>query len=212
LPPPFDNGSKEWGYGLDGSITADPVQLGRTAGFVTQTGEVFFVDIPTGSGLGRARISGGLATNPVTDGAFMYIASLDQSIYAFAPGDSTWLWRYRTDAPLTTQPAWHGGVLYAHVASEGLLAFDVGQDALNGGRFGEQLWANQAVEGEVVSIRDDELVVWDGANATLVDRVSGDIIARIALPRIKKLIPSEFADGDLYALADNGLLAKFSPR
>lgn len=212
LPPPFDEGAREWGYGLEGAITSKPVQLGRTAGIVTQAGEVFFVDIPTGSGLGRSRISGGMSTDPVTDGELMFVASLDQSIYAFSPADSTWLWRYRTDAPLKTQPAWHGGVLYVHVDSEGLVAFDVSRAARDANRFGARLWANNSVSGEVVAVRSDELVVWDGEHATLIDRVAGDVLSRVALPRITRLIASDFVDGDLYALADNGLLAKFSPR
>lgn len=210
LPPPFDDGAKEWAYALDGSIAADPVNIGSAAGFVTQAGEVFFVDIPSGSGISRAHISGGLRTNPVTDGKRMYVASLDQSIYAFTPGGNTWLWRYRTDAPLTEQPYWNDGVLYCHVKSEGMIAFDVADDALDRGAFGAPLWKNPDVTGEVVATHNRDLVVWDGTNATLVDHDTGDILARVKLPRITRLIAAD--NGDLYALADNGLLSKFSPR
>ncbi len=210
LPPPFDDGAKEWAYALDGTIEADPVRMGATAGFVTQAGEVFFVDIPSGKGISWARISGGMATDPVTDGERMYVASLDQSIYAFRPGDSTWIWRYRTDAPITQQPFWADGVLYCQIRSEGLVAFDVGDNALDSGAFGHPLWKNPDVTGVVVTTRNDDLVVWDGSNATLIDHATGDVIAAFKLPGISRLIPGP--DEDLYALADNGLLIKFSPR
>ncbi len=210
LPPPFDDGAKEWAYGLDGTIEADPVRIGSTAGFVTQAGEVFFVDIPSGKGISWAQISGGMRTDPVTDGQRMFVASLDQSIYAFAPGDSTWLWRYRTDAPLTEQPYWADGVLYCHIKSEGMVAFDVSSEALDNGTFGEPLWKNPDVTGEVVASHHHDLVVWDGSNATLIDHATGDVLAKISLPRISRLIPGD--NEDLYALAENGLLIKFSPR
>jgi len=212
LPPPFDDGNKEWAYGLEGAITAAPVQIGQTAGFVTQAGEVFFVDIPTGSGVGRAKISGGLASNPVTDGSLMFVASLDQSIYAFAPSGGTWIWRERTASPLRDQPTVHDGMLYCAVPGEGLVAFDVSEGARAGNRLGERVWVAPDLAGSVVAIRAGELVVWDGSHATLVDRVAGDVLSRVHLPRITRLVPSEFVDGDLYALAENGLVAKFSPR
>jgi len=212
LPPPFDDGAKEWGYLLDGAVNAAPVRLDRNAGVVTQTGEVFFVDIPTGSGNGRARISGGMATDPVTNGTYMFVASLDQSIYAFAPGASTYRWRYRTDAPLRSQPTYFDDALYVHAASEGLIAFDVSEEADIAGRLGEVLWKNKDAAGQVVAVRSDELVVWDGKTATLIDRVGGDTITSIALPKIERLIPSAMQDGDLYAVAKNGAIIKFSPR
>lgn len=212
LPPPFDSGNKEWGYGLDGAITANPVLLGRAAGLVTQAGEVFFVDIPTGSGIGRARISGGMATHPVTDGQRMFVASLDQSIYAFEPGSSTWLWRERTAAPLTIQPTLHEGVLYCAVPGEGLVAFSVSDSDLIAGRFGQRRWIAPGLLGTVVTVRTRDLVLWDGSNAVVVDRATGDVITRARLPRFTRLVASSTSGGDLYAIADNGLLAKFSPR
>lgn len=212
LPPPFDSGRKEWGYLIDGSITADPVLIGQTAGLVTQAGEVFFVDIPTGSGVGRGRISGGMATSPVTDGRLMYAASLDQSIYAFSTQGGPWLWRYRTASPLRSQPTWHDGVLYCHVPDEGLIAFDVSEEAQASGRMGEQRWANPELRGSVIAVRSGRLVVWDGQNAAIVDPATGDVIASVVLPRFTRLQTSAFVDGDLFALADNGLLARFSPR
>ncbi len=212
LPPPFDDGAKAWGYLLDGGINAAPVRLGRTAGVDTQAGEVFFVDIPTGSGHGRARISGGMATDPVTNGTYMFVASLDQSIYAFAPGNSTYRWRYRTDAPLRSQPTYFDDALYVHIDSEGLVAFDVSEQADNAGRLGEVLWKNPDATGQVVAVRSDELVVWNGKTATLIDRVGGDTITAISLPKIDRLIPSTMQDGDLYAVSRGGAIIKFSPR
>jgi len=212
LPPPFDSGAKQWGYLLEGAIQAAPVRMGRTAGIVTQTGEVFFVDIPSGSGRGRARISGRMATDPVTDGDTMYVASLDQSIYAFEPNSSTYRWRYRTDAPLTTQPTWHDGVLYVHVASEGLVAFDVSQNAKDAGNLGAKLWANPDLDGQVITLRSDELVVWNGRTARLVDRVAGDDLDAVDFPQFTRLATSGLDDGHIYAVAPNGMIAKFSPK
>lgn len=212
LPPPLDEGLKAWGYLLDGGIVADPVKIGSLAGIVTQKGEVFFVDIRTGTGRGRARISGGMETDPVTDGTHMFVASVDQSIYAFAPDRGSYLWRYRTESPITIQPTYHDGTLYCTIAKEGLVAFDVSQDAIIAGQLGRKIWSNPAIGGEVIAAQNGDLILWDGTAAKRIDEQNGDVIASTTLPKIKSLVAGEFADGDLFAVGVDGQLLKFSAR
>lgn len=213
LPPPLDDGMQIWGYLLDGAVNADPVKIGGLAGIVSDVGEIFFVDILTGSGRGLAHISGGMATNPVTDGKqMMFVASLDQSIYAFVPESNTYLWRYRTASPLRIQPTYHDGVLYCSVPGEGLIAFDVSDDAIQTGRFGRKLWVNKDILGEVIAVESGELILWDGSTVARIDQKRGDVLAMTSLPGIIDLVPSEFVDGDMYAVGNNGQLFKFGPR
>jgi outer membrane protein assembly factor BamB len=212
LPPPLAEGIRIWGYLLEGAINADPVKVGELAGIVTDTGVVFFVDIRSGSGRGRARISGGMVTDPVTDGAHMFVASTDQSLYAFAPETNTYLWRYRTASPLTIQPTYHDGVLYCAVPGEGLIAFDVSENAINAGTLGTKLWTNKTLLGEVIASQRNDLIVWDGTTITRIDAKRGDVLATATLPGITDLVPGGFVDGDMYAVGKKGQLLKFGSR
>jgi hypothetical protein len=212
LPPPLDGGIKAWGYLLDGTIVASPTQVGSLAGIVTENGEVFFVDILTGSGRGYSRISGGMDTNPVSDGSIMFVASRDQSLYAFEPDSDSYLWRYRTPDPISDQPAVHEGVLYCTIRSEGLVAFDVSQDARDAGQFGRKIWTSPDAAGEVIAIQKGDPIVWDGSAATRIDVNNGDIIATVPLDGVSKLLAGEFEDGELYAVGEKGQLIKFNAR
>ncbi len=212
LPPPLEEGLHAWAYSLDGAIDAAPVKVGPLAGFVTEKGHVFFVDILSGSGRGSARISGGMDTDPVTDGQYMYVASRDQSIYAFAPERSTYFWRERTADPITVQPTYNEGTLYVTLASEGLVAFDVSQDALEMGTFGSRRWVSPDASGEVIASQDGDLVVWDAPTITRVDVNTGDVIATLELKGIAEVMAGEFADSDLIAVGEKGQLIRFSAR
>lgn len=213
LPPPLDEGIDVWAYSLDGAITAAPVVvMGTLAGFVTEKGQVFFVDIRSGSGRGTARISGGMDTNPVTDGTHMFVASRDQSIYAFAPESSTYFWRERTADPLTIQPTYHDGVLYCTLAAEGLVAFDVSQNAMDSGTYGSRRWISPDAPGEVIAVQNGDLIVWNTPTLSRVDVNTGDVITSLELKGIESVTTSEFEDGDILAVGNKGQLIRFSAR
>ena len=213
LPPPLEEGLDIWGYSLDGAITAAPVRMGHTAGFVTERGHVFFVDILSGSSRGSARISGGMDTNPVTDGQYMYVASRDQSIYAFAPESSTYFWRERTADPITVQPTHHSGTLYCTLDAEGLVAYDVSQNALDAGEFGRRRWVNPDARGEVIAVQNRDLIVWNAPALLRVDVNTGDIIGSIELKGINRVITgNSLEDSDILAIGTKGQLVRFSAR
>lgn len=212
LPPPLDDGIKAWGYSLDGAINAAPVKIGDLAGVVTEKGHVFFVDILSGSGRGTSRISGGMDTDPVTDGMHMFVASRDQSIYAFAPESSTYFWRERTANPITSQPTYHDGTLYCALEESGLVAFDVSMSSLDAGEFGARKWENIEVSGEVVAVQNGDLIVWDAPTLSRVDAQRGDVIASFTLDGVREIVASELEDSDLYAIGAKGQLIRFSAR
>lgn len=195
-------GVKLWGYRLSGAIEANLVQMGGVVGAVSQAGDVLFVDASTGRSVGRASIFGGLETNPVTDGRYMFIAGMDQSVWAFRP-DGSLVWRHRTPHPLRVQPEVHDGVLYCELEERGLVAFDTGT--------GEVLWENEDITGTVLGVRDGRLLVWNGREAFTVGVQSGSIHERAQLPGVRFLKVDEFVDGNLYAASADGQVARFVP-
>jgi hypothetical protein len=196
------SGIKAWGFMCRGAVEHKPVLIGGIVGAVSQTGDVVFLDAMQGTLLGQNSIYGGLDTDPVSDDRLMFVASLDQSIYAFAPNASK-VWRYRTAAPLHDQPTVVGDRLYCNVAGQGLTAFQTGDGAV--------VWSCKGFGGTVVAVNNNHLVAWNGHEAALIDPARGDIIERTALPGVRMLTPERLVDGNLYAVSNSGVVAKFLP-
>ncbi|MAY73797.1 MAG: hypothetical protein CMJ31_03560 [Phycisphaerae bacterium] len=207
LPPPRDAGITRWEYQLRGAISAKPALIGSSgdvAGVVSQSGDVFFVDTLTGSGVGRAKIAGGAQAAPVADDAVMYIASLDQSVYAFQPSEALLRWRYRTAARLDRPIALHEGVLYVPVPGQGLTALDAAT--------GDVIWISKDVSGSVIAVRNGELIAFEAGHAQVIDARRGDVLEDIDLAGFERLIPTAFVDAPIYALGASGAVARFEPR
>lgn len=194
-------GVKAWGFLGNGAFEHRPVIIGGAAGAVSQTGQVLFLDAQTGALLGRNNIYGGLACDPVTDGHLMFVAGLDQSIYAFSPSGASTVWRHRTGVPLRVQPTATAERLYCAIPNQGLTAFEAGT--------GRVVWTTKGFQGTVVGTNRGRLVAWDGTDAALIDPARGDIIERATLTGAAMLRPDKFDDGHLYVVSKSGIVAKF---
>ncbi len=195
-----------WKYALNGPIQAKPLRIDdRDVAFVSQVGDIVFLDVLTGRAKGRQRISGGLANDPITDGYRLFVASEDQSVYAFDAATSERLWRHRTSRPLRTQPVYWENVIYYSSAADGLVALN-GDD-------GEPLWTLPELGNAwVVGLRDGLLLTWDGRTASTVDPEFGDVVASVELPGVRGMRTDQFVDGNLYVVAGAGKILRFSPR
>ncbi|MFI4898133.1 MAG: PQQ-binding-like beta-propeller repeat protein [Phycisphaerales bacterium JB059] len=198
-------GVGSWAYGLSGQIVVPPVRVGDSIiGAVSQGGDVIFLDPTTGASVGRNKISAGVEGVPVADAERMYVASLDQSIYAFDAIEGALAWRVRTKFPVRAQPALHDGSLYIALATHGMTAFDTVDGSLR--------WRNDAIHGEVIGVRDGELLVWDGADLALLDPQNGDVIRRHTFPGAQRVVTDRFVDGALYVVGQSGAIVRFVPR
>lgn len=198
------DGVKVWGFQASGTFEQGPVRVGKDVGAVTQTGDVIFLDSTTGSLMGKNRIFGGLSVRPVADDDTMYVAGLDQSIYAFAAEGGRMKWRYRTEHPLRTQPTIHNGTLYCAMEGVGLGAFDA--------KDGTLLWTAKGVVGTAVAMNKGRLVVWDGQDAVLVDPLRGDVVERVKLAGVRMVKPDAFENGNLYVVSNTGVIYRLVPR
>ncbi|MCC6660259.1 MAG: PQQ-binding-like beta-propeller repeat protein [Phycisphaerales bacterium] len=196
-------GVKAWGNHITGAIVAAPVLVGTSVGVVTQTGRVMFIDAESGTPTGSNQIYDGTVTDPVASDRVMYIAGLDQSLWAFNASGGTQLWRVRTDSPLRVQPTLHGAVLYCELAGKGLTAFDAQR--------GTVIWTSKAARGQVIATNGGRLECWDGRTMYLIDAANGDVIERATLPGVAKFTTDKFDDGNLYAVSTSGLVVKFAP-
>lgn len=199
----ISTGLKYRGVAMPGSIDQPPVLIGNTVGAVTQAGDVLFVAADSGTLISRTKIFGGMATRPISDGGMMYIASLDQSVYAFTPS-ATLAWRYKTSSPLRAQPAVHNGTIYVAIPGEGMTALDAATGAVK--------WKTPALGGEVIGVRKGDLMVWDGEFMYRVDAAHGEIVSKFKMPAVRSYALEKFEDGTLYAVSHSGVVTRFVTR
>lgn len=195
-------GLSAWGFISNGAFSMGPVAVGESIAMVSQGGDVLFFS-HEGSLLGRGHIYGGLDAPPATDGLRLVIASRDQSLWSFGTNGGM-LWRYRTSNPLTHAPCFYKDEVVCDLGAEGLSGLDA--------EAGTVRWSNKDVHGEVIAARAGNLLVWDKTNLMLVDPKTGDVVSKVPGAGILRFAASKFEDGDLFAMAANGSLAKFLPR
>jgi outer membrane protein assembly factor BamB len=200
---------KAWGNAATSSIEEGLALIGGdegggVIGAISQVGEVLMIDALSGARVGSNRIFAGVATSPVASDSMLYVASLDQSIYAFDPNGGRRVWRYRTNRPLRQQPVYHDGTLYCGLEGEGLYAFDSAN--------GDVQWVAKDVTGTVLGITKGRLIVWNGSEATIIDPQRGDVIDRVPLDHVAGLSLDGFEGGDMYMVTDLGLVLKLVPR
>lgn len=199
----ISTGLKFRGVAMAGSIDQPPVLVGNTVGAVTQAGDVLFVAADSGTLLSRTKVFGGLATRPVSDGGMMYIASLDQSVYAFTPAATT-AWRYKTSFPLRSQPAVHNGTVYVAIPGDGMTALDAATGSVK--------WKTAELSGEVIGVRKGDLMVWDGEFIYRVDAAHGEIVSKFKMAGVRAYAVEKFEDGTLYAVSNSGVVTRFVTR
>lgn len=203
-----NRGFRLWGNSVQGSVEADPIYVGEFGAVVSQTGDVLFFNPVSGSGVARNRIAGGVATGNAlgSSDTTLFVASLDQSLYAFDARSGNQLWRKRTDTPIRATPVHHDGVVYLDTPGQGLTAYDASS--------GSELWSNADAHGKVVALRNGRLIAWDRPSETALtlDPANGDIIDTVRLRNAAFIEPDAFVDGNLYTASPNGVVSKFIPR
>lgn len=200
-------GFTRWAYQLDSAIETEPAVVGaESVGVVSRNGDVIIIDASSGSALLRDRIFDGLSNDPVAGDNAMYVASEDQSIYAFPIQGERRLWRVRTEWALTDQPTLMDGTLYVAVPNDGLWALNA--------QNGQRIWSAQGVRGRVVGERSGRLIVWNARQrrAVTIDPETGDVLDRVHLPTVEHMRMTDPRDGDLYTATADGVVAKFVPR
>ncbi len=196
----FRNSARAWAYQASGPIEQPPILAGGVIAGVTQAGHVALIDAGTGTLAGRNRIYGGAAGPLATDGALTFIASLDQSLYAFAPSGLT-VWQHRTSRPLAFAPVCIGARLYCHTADNGFTCFNAAD--------GTVLWSNKEVRGTLIGTRTGDLLVWDGVTFSVLEPARGATVASSTLPTIRQITFDRFDNGVMYAVNRAGVVGRF---
>lgn len=200
----LENDFKLWSYKFNGPIHVPAISVSENyIAAISEAGDLRTLEtINAYSGM-TAQIAGGTDTNLLTDGVGIYIASKDQSLYAFDIEDGFRFWRKRSSAPITVQHTLYQGVVYATTQDTGLTAIDSAT--------GETLWETGTIGGWVLTVVDEkELIVWSGYELLAIDKDRGDVIERMPLQNIAGIRTNSIDNGDLYVITLDGSVAKFS--
>ena len=198
----LDVKAKLWGVAMDGAITRAPVLIGSRIGCVSDGGEIVFVDARTGRRTGDNRIYRRPGAELGSDDRHLYVASEDQTLYAFSADTGRMVWKHLTANPIKSPPVAWGGVVYCELLEEGLTAFDAAS--------GDVLWANSDARGDAIAVRNGRLVIWDGEVASVIDRQRGDLLKAIRVDNVQRWITDGFEDGTLLAIDPSGAVTRFA--
>ena len=207
------NGFRAWGSGLTGSIETDPLLVSATSGHValcSTTGQLVIFDGQTGVSQGRNKVFGDSGADMACSDTTLFLASADQSLYAFNSATCQQIWRKRTEHPLKNAPTYHEGRVYCDMGPTddkgmgGLSCFEPVS--------GKLVWSNPKLSGTIVAARAKRLLCWDGRTCSTIDPATGTVNESATLDNISIIKPDTFADGHLYAISPNGIVTKLSPK
>lgn len=193
----------EGGNSMDGAVRTSPILVGDALGVVSESGSVMFLDPATLRLMQRGRMYKGTTVPLAASESLLFVASEDQSLYAFSPHSREPVWSYLTQEPLRSPPVYADGVVYCEIPGEGITAF--GADA------GDKRWTAKGVKGRIIGRQRGRLIAWDGSSAVTLDPASGDVVDRATLPGLSHVMLDRFDGGNLYVVTRKGAVGKFAP-
>lgn len=201
-------------YRIGAPITHSPIPAGPSAVVViTQTGRINLLDTNVNTRYWERGVLDPIEAKPAMGESGLFVAGIDQSVWAFRLVDGRQMWRERFQSPLTDDPKLIDNVLYQAVPNEGLTAINA--------TTGQRIWQNPEVEGGTVitRIHSRELIVWDRDNGSdaygstfyRVDQRSGAVLGKVHTKWIYHADATSVDDGDIYGLSRAGRIIKLVP-
>lgn len=200
--------AQAWAYRFPAPIKVDPVYVGGTSAcFVSSDGTLAILDCNNGTMSGTGKMYGNAGAKPAVGDGAAFVASVDQSIWAFNLADGSRRWQVRTETPLSSTPMYANGHVFVAVPGAGLVSLS--------SKTGNQEWVSKTLKGEMVAVRKGNPIFFDKATgvATMIDPARGDVIEQVTLPNVAMIVcGGSIADGDLYTISPRGEVSKFVTR
>jgi hypothetical protein len=204
-------------YQVAATIEVQPVLVDGHIVTVGSDGSVAVLRAGSGVMAWEKKLLSPVVTQPAVisraaDGAAaVYVAGLDQHLWAYDLYSGRNLWRYLTESALTDPPVAIGNRVYQHVESEGLVCLDAFPPDEFGGR---AIWTTPGVRGRVIAARGDRLLVWDGRGKRLsiVEQARGARTAQLELAQATHLLSPAIDGRELYAASADGRVTRLVPR
>jgi outer membrane protein assembly factor BamB len=199
----------QWrGYQVSPTIRVAPLLVNGVVVATGSDGRVMVIDAASVAGIWNKRLLNEVSAAPTTDGGLLFIAGLDQYLWAIDIASGRTHWKYLAEVPLDSPPTVLEGQLYQQIAGSGLHCFVARPLDAPGG---EILWTAPEVAGDVIGANRHRLFVWDSEGRVLdvVDAIRGGVMTTVNLPDVKFIYM--LGESDLYAASDDGRVIALSP-
>jgi outer membrane protein assembly factor BamB len=179
-------------------------------------GMIMALDEDTATRRWMRRTFGGVLASPAVSDDAVYVACLDQYLWAFDLSTGETRWKYFTQSALKTPPFPMADVVLQFVPGEGLVCFNAITPRIDG----DVRWRNATVVGTPVGIVQtaggDRITLWEPTThtLTLVDPKLGSVDKTFTLPAAAELqlVTSGPFAGDIFATAHDGRILRLTPK
>ena len=198
-------------YQISPAMRIPPTRVDDKLIAIGSDGRIMALDAESAMGRWDKYLLDEVVAPPASGGGLVYLAGLDQYIWALDLETGRRAWRHLTQSPLTASPVVIGDRLYQQVPDVGLVCFESRPvDAPDGRR----LWTASGVGGSVIGRLRDRLLVWDATGRTLtsLEPQRGATVATVVLPAVRHLEASGLQSSDLLAAGDDGRIIRIVPR
>ena len=201
----------EWkSYQVAHSIEIQPLLVG---GYIVTIGTDGTVSVLSASYVTQywsKRLLNAIAAAPAVGGGKVYVAGLDQYLWAFDINTGRTLWKVLTESPLSDSPVLVGDRIYQQVPKQGLVCLNADPDSMGGQIF----WKAPDVKGSVLFPHGADLFAWDRASASMsvVEAKRGSLVRTVNLSKVKHILAAGKNHDELYAASDDGRIVHLVPR
>ncbi len=206
----YDVGFQWRAFQISSSIRIPPLIVDGYVVTVGTNGRIMILDASSATSRWERQLLNAVIAAPVAGENMVYIAGLDQYVWAFDLQTGRIAWRHLSESPLEDSPVLIGDRLYQQIPAQGLVCFEARPVDAPGGKV---IWQAPDVRGSIVSRYPDHMVAWDARQRlmTSVD-TAGAVIKSVSLPWVKHLKVSGLEEGILLAAADDGRVIRLVPR
>ncbi len=199
------------GYEIAPSVQIAPRIVGNQIVAIGSNGRVIVLHAPSAAAMWDKRLLNRVTAEPATGHGLVYIAGLDQYLWAIDIATGRTNWKYLADMPLECGPVLIENSVFQHIPNEGLVCFEARPVDAPGGQV---TWSAPDVRGNVIGQKGQRLLVWDAdrRQLTVMDAARGAVISTLDMPRVEHLQVSRPVDGDLFATGDDGRVIRLVPR
>jgi len=191
-------------------VTAKPTVHDGVVVAADRKGGVVALGATTGDHRWNKRILTGVRASPAVGNSAVFVASLDQYLYAFDLASGATLWKYFTQTPLTSSPFVTGELVLQDVPGEGLVALTQNPESQPGG---EVRWKRERVMGTAIGTVGNAAAFWCDRchKVTLVSLKDGATVGEVSLPAVEHLEADTIEQGGFVAWSSDGRIERLSP-
>lgn len=201
----LQTGIRKWVYKFPRAVAVDPIITFNGVIVATHGGHVALFNPREGTILWQQQAFDRISTEPTGGEQFVFVASEDQSAYAFFLNSGEMRWRHFSRDPLYTSPVAVGTRVLINESSRGIVSID----ALGG----NEQWVNPLKGASFVQASGDVLHFHADSKVHVVETKSGKTWATVDLPGIDRIVAVDPKGGDLFLIQDgSGRIMKLQQR